>query len=137
MSASLPSPSGPSALELGQRARRAACLTPLPSPRLARALRSSPAPRLTDLYLLPLLSGQQAALHQGRLSFRPLFAPPYALPVLLLGTEGALEADAAGRLTLRVAFGAISLPAGGLSVGGVAYAGAVDLGPGDSVSWTP
>ena len=81
-------------------------------------------------------AGQQAALHLGRLSFRPLFAPPYALPVLLLGTEGALEADAAGGLTLRVAFGAISLPAGGLSVDGVAYAGAIDLGPGDAVSWT-
>jgi hypothetical protein len=91
---------------------------------------------LTAQYLLPLLSGQQAALHLGRLSFRPIFAPPYALPVLLLGTEGALEADAAGGLTLRVAFGAISLPAGGLSVDGVAYAGAVDLGPGDAVSWT-
>ena len=92
---------------------------------------------LTDLYLLPLLSGQQAALHLGRLAFRPIFAPPYALPVLLRGTEGALEADAAGGLTLRVAFGAISLPAGGLSVNGVAYAGAVDLGPGDALSWTP
>ena len=107
----------------------AALLLPSPSP-------TARSRRLTDQYLLPLLSGQQAALHLGRLSFRPLFAPPYALPVLLLGTEGALEADAAGGLTLRVAFGAISLPAGGLSVDGVAYAGAIDLGPGDAVSWT-
>ena len=90
---------------------------------------------LTDLHLLPLLSGQRARLHEGTLAFAPVFAPPYSLPVLLLGTEGTLEADAAGRLTLRVAFGALQLPAGGLSVGGRAFAGAVDLGPGDSVSW--
>ena len=93
---------------------------------------------LTDLFLAPLLSGQQAALHVGRLAFRPLFAPPYALPVLLLGTEGALEADASGRLTLRVAFGALSVPAGGLSVNGDVYGGgAIELGPGQAVSWTP
>ena len=35
---------------------------------------------LTDLYLLPLLSGMQARLHEGALAFRPIFAPPYALP---------------------------------------------------------
>jgi hypothetical protein len=49
--------------------------------------------------------------------------------------SGTIACDAAGTWTLAVAFGALQLPAGGLSAGGRAYAGAVDLGPGGSVSW--
>ena len=91
---------------------------------------------LTAQHLLLLLSGQQARLHRGQLSFAPIFAPPYSLPVLLLGTEGSLAADAAGRLTLSIAFGSLQLPAGGLSVHGAVYGGgAISLGPGQSVSW--
>jgi hypothetical protein len=90
---------------------------------------------LTDQNLYYLLSGQQTALHRGRLSFAPPFPPPWTLPVLLRGTEGALSADAGGRFSLRVEFGRLFVPAGGLSVNGRAFAGEVDLGPGQNVSW--
>ena len=92
---------------------------------------------LTAQYLLPLLSGQRARLQRGELALRPLFAPPYEVPVLLLGTEATIAADASGRLTLAVAFGQISLPAGGLVVNGLPYPQAVSLGAGESISWTP
>ncbi len=48
-----------------------------------------------------------------------------------MGSEGTLSADAAGKVTFSVAFGSVSLPAGGLAE----YAGAVSLGAGQSVTW--
>ncbi len=64
-----------------------------------------------------------------------MFAPPYVLPVLLLGTEGTLTGAADGSFTLAIAFGQLTLRPGGLSVDGVAYPGPVSLGPGQSVQW--
>jgi hypothetical protein len=57
------------------------------------------------------------------------------LPALAAALTGTISCDAAGTFTLELAFGALSLPAGGLSASGRAYAGAVDMGPGDAVSW--
>ena len=92
---------------------------------------------LTDLYLLPLLSGQAFNLPAGTLSLRPRFPPPYVLPVLLAGVEASLESRAKGSYTLRVAFGRLRLPRrGGLMVDGAACPLEIDLGEGESVSWS-
>ena len=91
---------------------------------------------LTDLYLLPLLSGLNVDLPHGRLSLSPKFAPPYVLPVLIAGMEGSLTSLAKGSYELKVAFGRLQLPASpGLVVDGVSYGVAVDLRAGQSVAW--
>ena len=90
---------------------------------------------LTDLYLLPLLSGQSVDMPKGLLKLAPKFAPPYVLPVLLAGVEASMECKSKGRYTLYVAFGNLKLPAGGLSVDGIACHKDVDLGAGQSISW--
>jgi hypothetical protein len=90
---------------------------------------------LTDYYLIYALSGQQTNIPKGALTFAPLYPPPFVLPFGFMGTEGTLAADAAGRYTLSVAFGALSLPAGGLAVSGRACPQAVALAAGQSVSW--
>lgn len=91
---------------------------------------------LTDLFLLPLLSGQVVDMPRGKLSFAPMYPPPYTLPLLISNCEGTITATTAGKFTLAVAFGALKLPAGGLSVGGVACKEAVELTGGQSVSWS-
>ena len=90
---------------------------------------------LVAYWLLPALSGQQTDLASGTLSFAPAFACPFKLPALAAGVTGTVSCDAAGAYTLALAFGSLELPAGGLSVNGRAYAAAVSLGPGDSISW--
>lgn len=90
---------------------------------------------LTLYWILPALLGQKLDLPSGTLTFTPLMNCPFRLPVLAAGLEATLTCDAVGGFTLEVAFGALALPAGGLSAGGRVYAGAVDLGQGDSVSW--
>ena len=90
---------------------------------------------LTHFFLHLALSGQQASLPKGTLSFAPRYAAPFSLPLLLAGTTGRVSADAAGTYTVSIAFGELSLPAGGLSVNGRAFAGAVNLQRGQSVSW--
>jgi hypothetical protein len=90
---------------------------------------------LTDYYLVYALSGQQTDMPAGTLSFAPLYACPMTLPFGILGGEGTISCDAAGTWTLALAFGNLTLPAGGLSAGGKAFAGAVSLAGGQSVSW--
>jgi non-lysosomal glucosylceramidase len=90
---------------------------------------------LTDYYLMYALSGQLTNIPNGTLSFAPLYSAPYTVPWALMGKEGTLTVSASGTRTFALAFGTLALPAGGLSVSGVAYPGAVDLGPGQSVSW--
>eukprot|EP00966_Prymnesium_polylepis_P156971 3627146-Prymnesium_polylepis.1 len=91
---------------------------------------------LTDLYLLPLLSGQNVDLPHGRLSLSPKFTPPFVVPVLLAGMEGSLTSLATGSYELKVAFGRLKLPASpGLVVDGVPYGAALDLQMGQSVAW--
>ena len=84
-----------------------------------------------------MLSGQQTDVAHGSLSFAPLFPVPYAVPVLLPGTTGTLTASAGPnpKYTLSLAFGQLSLPAGGLVVSGSAYPHAFALAAGESVSW--
>ncbi len=90
---------------------------------------------LTDYYLVYALSGQQTDLPAGTLSFAPLYACPMSLPFGIAGGEGLISCDAGGKWTLSLAFGTLTLPAGGLSAAGKAYAGAVSLARGQSVSW--
>jgi len=71
----------------------------------------------------------------GRLSFAPLYACPFSLPFGMLNTEGSLSCDGAGKVTLALAFGRLALPAGGLSVSGRAFPGAVSLRGGENVTW--
>jgi hypothetical protein len=91
---------------------------------------------MVDFYLFTALTGQRTNIPQGRLSFDPVYACPYTLPVLLQGVEGTLScAGGGGQYTLTVLFGALSLPAGGLSAAGTVCDQAVNLGEGQSVSW--
>ena len=90
---------------------------------------------LTDYYLIYALSGQQTNIPAGKLSFAPLYAAPYTVPFAFMGTEGTLAVSASGTKTLKVAFGSLTLPAGGLSVSGSAYPNSVSLTAGQSVSW--
>ena len=57
---------------------------------------------LTDLSLLPLLSGQSVDLLHGRLSLAPMYPPPYVLPVLVAGMEGSLTSLERGSYELKV-----------------------------------
>ena len=91
---------------------------------------------LTDLYLIPLLSGQVVDMPNGKLSLAPKYPAPYVLPVLISGCEGSSTATTDGKYTLAVAFGSLKLPKGGLSVSGVACPQAVDLHAGGTVSWS-
>lgn len=90
---------------------------------------------LTDLYLLPFLSGQSVNLAEGRLLLKPYFPPPYVLPVLLSGLEASVSAEKKGVYTFHVAFGALALPKGGLTVDGVAYPEVINMKAGDTISW--
>jgi hypothetical protein len=92
---------------------------------------------LVAYWLVPSLSGQVLNLPAGTLRFAPVLPCPFRLPVLAAGLQGALACgEGGGRYTLSLAFGALELPAGGLSiVGGRACSSAVSLGPGEEVSW--
>ena len=90
---------------------------------------------LTDYYLIYALSGQQLNVPAGTLSFAPLAACPLSMPFAAMGREGTISCDASNKFTLALAFGSLELPAGGLSANGRAYAQAVSLVGGQSVSW--
>ena len=91
---------------------------------------------LTDLFLLPLLSGQVPDLPHGKLALAPKYPAPYGpMPVLLAGLEASIASEAKGKYTLKVAFGSLKLPAGGLSADGVVCEKAVDLQAGEEISW--
>lgn len=90
---------------------------------------------LTHFYIHLALSGQQVNLPRGTLSFLPRYSEPFSLPLLLAGATGTVSAAADGTYTVALAFGSLTLPAGGLSVNGRAYASAVSLVRGQSVSW--
>jgi len=92
---------------------------------------------LTAYWLLPALSGQLTDLPSGKLSFEAAEALqcPWSLPALAAGFGGRISCSQGGGFTLQLAWGTLQLPAGGLSAGGRAFVGAVDMGPGDSISW--
>lgn len=89
---------------------------------------------MTDYYLLPGLSGQATDIPNGSLTFTPVFPCPFTVPLLLAGTTGTVSCQG-GTYTVTIAFGSLTLPAGGLVVNGRPYAKAVALGPGASVTW--
>ena len=91
---------------------------------------------LTDYYILYAMSGQQLSIPAGTLTFAPLVPCPFSLPWAARGREGTLSCAPSGTYTLSLAFGAeLALPAGGLSVSGKAYAQALALQAGGTVSW--
>ena len=85
---------------------------------------------------IPLaISGQQANLPNGTLSFAPKLKAPYSLPVVLPGVFGSLSSPSTGRYALHLTVGALTLTS--LSVDGNTAPGPVhltaDSGP---VQWT-
>jgi hypothetical protein len=95
---------------------------------------------LPTWYLPYILSGQKSDIAHGSLTFGPLYQVPFVLPLLLPGTTGTVAAEAAGaagtKFTVSLAFGTLSLPAGGLVVNSVAYPHAFALAAGESISWS-
>lgn len=93
---------------------------------------------LTDLFLIPLLSGMvvDMASESVQLAFTPMYAAPYTLPMLLANVEGSISATVGGNFTVAVAFGTLTLHAGGLSINGDVYPRAVNLAAGQSVTWS-
>lgn len=98
---------------------------------------------LTDLFLLPLLSGMRVdmanAFSEHRLEIVPMFKPPFTLPIMLSGCEASLQARQANgaiSFTLTVAFGRLRLPAGGLRVCGQSRPEAIFLREDDSLTWS-
>ena len=91
--------------------------------------------QLVSYWLLPLLAGQVVNLPAGYLAFTPALPCPLELPMLLAGTTGTVSCDAGGAFTVSVAFGALTLPPGGLVANGRAYPSAVNLGPGELTIW--
>jgi hypothetical protein len=102
---------------------------------------------LTDLYLLPLLSGQNVDMSKGKLSLAPKFQAPYTVPVLISMCEAQLSAipssTTAGKTapsgekyTLLVGFGSLTLPVNGLTVSDCTYPHPVQLAAGQSVTWS-
>ena len=94
---------------------------------------------LVNYYLVYALSNQVTDVARGKLTFAPLYPCPFRLPVMLMDVEGSVSCVGSGGrnvYTLDVAFGALTLPAGGLAVNGVAYTKAVALTGGQSVTWS-
>ena len=58
------------------------------------------------------------------------------MPVLVANAEGSLTSRTKGEYTLTLAFGALSLPRGGLVVDGKPCPKPVNLKAGDEVSWS-
>ena len=65
-----------------------------------------------------------------------MYAAPYTLPMLLANVEGSISATVGGNFTVAVAFGTLTLHAGGLSINGDVYPRAVNLAAGQSVTWS-
>ena len=91
---------------------------------------------LTAYWLLPALSGQVIDLPKGTLTFNLAVPCPARLPAVTAGLEGTISCDIREQFTFELVFGTLQLPLGGLSANGKVYTGSVNLGPGDSVSWS-
>merc|ERR1711988_548660 len=84
----------------------------MPNPETMRSIELG-APReqahygfmLTDLFLLPLLSGQVVDMASTgvQLQFEPMYPAPYTMPMLISNCEGTISATVDGQFTLRVA----------------------------------
>lgn len=89
-------------------------------------------------YLIPALAGQFTDLPGGALTFSPpglTAGQAFTLPFFLAGAGGTVARSSEGAFSLTLQYGALSLPAGGLAVAGVAYPPAVSLAAGGSVTW--
>jgi hypothetical protein len=89
-------------------------------------------------YLLPALAGQTTDLPAGKLAFNPpgvAAGQAWSFPWFVAGAGGSVARDAAGKCTLTLVYGALALPAGGLTVAASTYPAALSLSPGQSVSW--
>lgn len=89
---------------------------------------------MTAWHLPFALSGQNADLPNGSLTFKPkLTEPAWALPFFLPGVMGTIRRATDGQLTLNVKIGSLVLEH--LSVDGVAHQGTVSLVAGEHVTW--
>ena len=79
------------------------------------------------------ISGQQAALHNGSLTFAPKVKPPFVLPVFMPGVLGSLSATAGGSYTLALTVGELELDV--LAVAGKAAPGRVRVAVGKPITW--
>lgn len=91
---------------------------------------------LVDYYLIFALNGQQTDIPNGKLSFNPVYACPFNLPLMMLGTIGTIECTNTNQYTVFIAFGSLQLPANGLSINGNSYNQPVNLINGQSVTWS-
>jgi len=89
---------------------------------------------MTDYYLLTALSGQQTNIPGGSLKFNPVYPCPFNVPLLLVNTTGVVSCTN-GMYKVSISFGALSLPANGLSVNNKAYPQPVTLAAGQSITW--
>merc|ERR1712196_449065 len=84
---------------------------------------------------IPLaLSGQQADLPRGRLTFDPRVEAPYSLPVLLPGVVGLFSSSQDGTFALEIRVGELQLVR--LAVGRCEYKGPTIMEPGRRVQWS-
>ena len=102
---------------------------------------------MSSWHILFALTGQQANLPRGTLTFDPKVTAPYRYPVLLPGILGSIVAEKASeetassvgggngvKYTLTLTYGRLKLTL--LSVSGVKYPSeTVSIAAGDSVSW--
>eukprot|EP01052_Picozoa_sp_SAG31_P039038 SAG31_NODE_5329_length_2608_cov_1.073735_2_plen_95_part_00 len=86
---------------------------------------------------LPIaMSGQQADLHKGSLTFAPKVQPPFTLPVFMPGVLGTLSANGTS-YTIKLTVGSLELAT--LAVDGHAApndSGKVKLVPGKQLTWS-
>lgn len=91
---------------------------------------------LTDMFLLPLMVGQENDIANGKLTLNPRYPPPYVMPVALYGCVATIQEANAGEFVFTVVFGKLTVAENGLSVNGKAYPHAAQLSNGDSVAWS-
>jgi len=83
---------------------------------------------------LPLaISGQQADLPKGALSFSPRVTPPYSLPILLPGVIGSIRSQHSMHFELELTVGSLQLTS--LQVRGCAWRGAATVTVGRTMAW--
>ena len=86
------------------------------------------------IWHLPLaLSGQDADLPNGRLSFAPAIPAPYQLPLFLPGVWGTIAATKDGQCTVVVTAGSLVLSR--LEISGRVFPGTAVLEPGRPLVW--
>ncbi|ESO93556.1 hypothetical protein LOTGIDRAFT_161662 [Lottia gigantea] len=92
---------------------------------------------MSSWHLILALSGQQANLPDGILTFEPKSQPPFNFPVMLPGVLGVVTArvgqDSTVTYAIKLSFGELSLQQ--LKVGESTYPGSVSIKTGQEISW--